>query len=298
MTKDSPFNLSNDSSYQQWREDKLDNFSSKINHYMTDIENINTPSANEIKSLTTTTNKHNLSLYRYNSSSHSNLNNKQKIHHLANLMGLKNLDKNICADEDRLTSITVALHKNQHQYIPYSNKKLSWHTDGYYNTPENQIYGMLLHCEQPSKSGGTNLFLDHDLAYILLRDESPDYIKAFMQHDAMTIPANILNGKEIRAAQNGPIFSLNPTGKLHMRYSARLRNITWKQDTPTLEAKTFLQELWKNGSPYILRHTLQANEGLICNNVLHSRTSFEDHHDPQQKRLLFRGRYLDRVKHN
>ena len=33
--------------------------------------------------------------------------------------------------------------------------------------------------------------------------------------------------------------------------------------------------------------------GLISHNVLHDRSGFED--DPQQPRLLYRARYLDRV---
>ena len=298
MTNNSPFSLSNDLAYQQWRTSKLENFSNKKETYITEIKNIKNPTTQEIEALKDTIEKHNLCLYRFHSNNTNTQKNKLNIHQLATHFGLKNLDKNICADDDKLTSITVAAHKNQHQYIPYSNKKLSWHTDGYYNTPENQINGMLLHCQQPAKSGGQSLLLDHDIAYILLRDENPDYITAFMESDAMTIPANILDGQVIRAAQTGPIFSLHPTGKLHMRYSARKRNIEWKQNTPTLEAANFLQSIWENGSQYILQHTLQANEGLICNNVLHCRTNFEDFDNPEKKRLLFRGRYLDRVQTN
>jgi hypothetical protein len=36
--------------------------------------------------------------------------------------------------------------------------------------------------------------------------------------------------------------------------------------------------------------------GLLCNNVLHDRTAFCD--APDQPRLLFRARYLDRVSAN
>jgi hypothetical protein len=33
--------------------------------------------------------------------------------------------------------------------------------------------------------------------------------------------------------------------------------------------------------------------GLVCNNVLHDRTGFDD--DPSRPRLLYRARYLDRI---
>lgn len=292
---DTPFSLSNDNAYQQWRAEKLTNFSNDLNSLMISIDDIAQPHPNEINALFKLTEQYNLALYRFNNPHSDPAHNKQQVTLLATHLGLNRLDKNICADQDRLTSITVTEREGQHQYIPYSNKRLSWHTDGYYNTLEEQIHSIVLHCEQPAKSGGESLILDHDIAYILLRDENPDYIRAFMQTNAMTIPANILNGKEIRAAQSGPVFSLNATGGLHMRYSARTRNIEWQQDNITLEAVKFLQQLWKNGSPYILRYTLQAHEGLLCKNVLHCRTAFEDDDNPQKKRLLYRGRYFDQI---
>ena len=205
------------------------------------------------------------------------------------------MDNNICADSDQLTSIEVRKNTGQHEYIPYSSRKLSWHTDGYYNTKEKQINGMLLHCAQPAMRGGESLLLDMDIAYILLRDENPNYIKALSEPDALTIPANVLDGEIIRAEQTGPVFSLNKNGRLHMRYSARKRNINWKNDRYTSEAVDFLDSLWETGSPYILKYTLKAGEGLLCNNVLHCRTEFEDSDLQESKRLLYRGRYYDRL---
>ena len=137
--------------------------------------------------------------------------------------------------------------------------------------------------------------MDHEIAYLLLRDENPEYIKALMHDDALTIPDNILDGKVIRAAQSGPVFSINSQGQLHMRYSARKRNIEWKQKTPTLEAVAFLEGLMQSNSRYIIKHSLKAGEGIICRNVLHCRTAFVDSDNPEEKRLLFRGRYYDEL---
>ena len=52
------------------------------------------------------------------------------------------------------------------------NKKLNWHTDGYYD--EKPIFSWLLHCEEPAHSGGENYLLDHELAireYIIKYDK-------------------------------------------------------------------------------------------------------------------------------
>ena len=282
--------------YFKWRDDKLAHYPLSSKHLWVNIKTPSKPSTTEIKQLNTFCQQHNMAFYRFNKKNDiAHKNHKKWVHHLGTKLGLQQLDKNICADEDKLTSIEVRENKGQHAYIPYTKRKLSWHTDGYYNTDEQKIKGILLHCERPAKQGGMNRLLDHEIAYILLREENPDFIAAFLQPDAMTIPANILNGTVIRHAQTGPVFSFNAAGQLHMRYSARLRNIEWKQDNLTQKAVQFLQDLWQQGSPYMIEATLQAGEGVVCNNVLHCRTGFEDAKEPTKKRLLYRGRYLDRI---
>lgn len=92
---------------------------------------------------------------------------------LAIELGLNKLDDNLCADEDSITSLQVVETARHTSYIPYTNKRLSWHTDGYYNPPERQIRGMLLHCVENAMAGGENQLLDHEWAYIHLRDENP-----------------------------------------------------------------------------------------------------------------------------
>ena len=292
----SPFNLKNHAEYNQWRQQKLlhiptsSNAIEKLFINIEDCGHLNKPTITQILSAC---HQNSFCFYRVNLQQD---NSKKSIIKLMKQLGLHKLDANICADKDKLTTITVASHKGQHEYIPYSSKRLSWHTDGYYNTPDKQIHSMLLHCQQSAKSGGESLIIDHEIAYILLRDKNPAYIKALMEEDAMTIPANILNGKVVREAQTGPVFSVNEQGQLHMRYSARKRNIEWKQTPPILEATDFLEKLFESNSPYILRHTLKAGEGLICRNILHRRTSFVDYQENSKKRLLYRGRYFDTIK--
>ena len=77
------------------------------------------------------------------------------------------------------------------QYIPYTNKALSWHTDGYYNVLDKQIFGIIMHCVRPAAEGGVNSLLNPENVYIALRDENPAYIEALMHPEAMTIPDNI-----------------------------------------------------------------------------------------------------------
>ena len=186
--------------------------------------------------------------------------------------------------------------KSDRGYIPYSNRRLLWHTDGYYNPPERRVRAFVLHCVSPAASGGENALLDPEIAYLLLRDANPEHIRALMQPDAMTIPANTEEGGEGRPAQTGPVFSIDPaTDCLHMRYTARTRSIEWKADAATQSAVQALERLLADDSPYVFRYRLAAGEGLLCNNVLHNRTGFADAADKGVSRLIYRARYHDRI---
>ena len=109
----------------------------------------------------------------------------------------------------------------------------------------------------------------------------------------MTIPPNVEAGTEIRGACAGPVFSVDAfTGSLHMRYSARKRNIDWRDDELTREAADLITEILDiDDLAYTYR--LKAGEGVICNNVLHRRSGFHDSRN--QNRLMYRARYYDRV---
>ena len=150
---------------------------------------------------------------------------------------------------------------------------------------------MLLHCVFPAREGGSNRLLDHEMAYLMLRDRNPEYVKALMSDNAMSIPANIQDGKKIRDAVTGPVFSVDHYGHLHMRYTARTRSIEWQHESMVLEAKDALLEILKSNSPYHFEGKLNSGQGLLCNNVLHTRTPFEADSD----RLLYRARYFDRI---
>ena len=61
------------------------------------------------------------------------------------------------ADASGITAITVASHGCGQDYIPYTNRGLSWHTDGYYNPSDMPVRAMVLHCIRDAASGGSGL---------------------------------------------------------------------------------------------------------------------------------------------
>jgi len=290
MPSDSPFLPENEAAYQAWRSTRLAGYPCSVGELIVDIADPANLSEGEYQALLASLRKTNMAIYR---SRQGNNPDKAPLVSLARRFGLTHLDSNLLADEDGLTSITVNPEGEHPRYIPYTDRPINWHCDGYYNTGEQQIRGMLLHCVQNAAEGGENQLLDHEMVYLQLRDENPDYIRALMAADVMIIPPGKDGEGDERGASVGPVFSIQENGALHMRYTARKRNIEWKDDAPTRAALAALERLLTE-NPYIFRATLQPGMGLLCNNVLHTRDGFRD--DPvQPPRLLYRARYFDRV---
>jgi hypothetical protein len=289
------FDLDNDTAYAKWRENKLNGYPKSAEALIVEVADFENPTAIELAALHHKITKTNMALYVCKGGFDGDVKRaKKSLDSLAASFGLSHLDANLCADEDAITPLSVAEGGRRGRYIPYTNRPISWHTDGYYNKPEQQIRAMILHCINQAAGGGANALMDPEIAYILMRDENPDFVRALMHPHAMLIPANDEGAGVIRAAQDGPVFSCPNDGtSLHMRYTARSRSIAWREDAMTAQAVSFLSELLAGDSPYIFRHRMAAGEGVLCNNVLHNRTAFED--DESQQRLILRARYFDRI---
>ena len=288
------FDLANEARYQAWRTAKLANVAAQNAERVVPVNDPASLTEQEHAAILEHCRQTNLAIYEVTGGGETD---KQAIRAFGRQFGLENLDMNLRADEDSITSLRVVAASTGTHYIPYTNRPLNWHTDGYYNRLDEQVRGIVMHCVATAASGGENRFLDPELAYLLLRDENRDYIKALMQPDAMTIPANIEAGVELRPAQSGPVFSFaGDSGALHMRYTARTRSIEWKDDRNTRLAAGFLLELLASDSIYIIRHRLRAGQGIICNNVLHRREAFDDDATSGQQRLMYRARYHERIR--
>ena len=283
-----PFDINDTDSYQRWRDAKLAHYPQGLDALMVEIKDPRHLSAAEQDKLASIIRKTNMAIYV---SATGDDPDKDIVRRLGLQFGLRHLDHNMCADGDAISSLEQADEEPRTGYIPYTNRPIAWHTDGYYNELDKQIHGVLLHCVRPAKEGGMNQLLDHEIAYIMLRDKNPDYIRALEHPRAMSIPPNVVDGEELRGWARGPVFMRHNDGSLHMRYTHRKRNIEWRDDALTREAVDFLGQLMSADNPYYVEGTLESGWGLICNNVLHTRTGFEEN----SQRLLYRGRYFDRV---
>lgn len=288
---DGAFDLDNSKAYFQWRTRKLERYPPTAKALLVEVNDPCKLTPAEREAIIQRCRKTNMAIYACPPAKAAD---KHAVRRLGEQLGLCRLDANLYADTNSITSIRVTSTGRQGEYIPYSNQVLKWHTDGYYNPPDQRILAFIIHCVQDAVSGGENALLDPEIVYLLMRDHDPSHIAALMQSDVMTIPANIEQGKEIRRAQTGSVFALDAaTRTLHMRYTARKHNIEWKNDSPTQAAVRFLEGLLESDNRYTFRHRLEPGQGIVCNNVLHNRSAFIN--DAGHERLFYRARYYDRI---
>ncbi len=284
------FDLDNESAYQRWREQKLLDYPADIEQLVVEIRDPARLGETEREAMLQCIRKTNMVVFAGPTGDNAD---KTIPRQLGAQFGLLSLDNNTGADNDGITSLEVRNDTWHGQYIPYTNRPIHWHTDGYYNELTRQVYGLQLHCVRAAAEGGKNALMDHEIAYIQLRDRDPALIEALMREDTMMVPENRVDDRIDRPDRNGPVFMAGPGGALHMRYTARRRNVVWREDTITQQAVKALGEILNADSSFIYRATLQPGQGLISNNVLHDRSGFSD--DREAPRLLYRLRYFDRV---
>jgi hypothetical protein len=289
-----PFDLMESDDYALWREQKLTDYPESIDELLVPVKDPFHLTVDEREQILHRVAKANIAIYQTD----PGLTSPEIVREMGKQLGLVHLDDNLCSDEDSISAICVHEGSKLHDaYIPYTNKALSWHTDGYYNKPEHRVRAIVMHCVNAAAEGGENRFLDHEILYVWLRDENPQWIQALMQEDVLVIPANVYQGKEIRPAQSGPVFYIDSkTGSLSMRYSARKRNIEWKPEALVEQATRRITELLESDTKYHFRYQPRPGFGIISNNVLHNRSSFRDNPEDNQSRCVYRARYYDRVK--
>ncbi|EEZ80225.1 TauD/TfdA family dioxygenase [Candidatus Thioglobus sp.] len=282
--------LTKSDNYQHWRDDKLANTSTKLEDYLVEIENPFELRDSEKNKVVSLCQQGNFALFHV-------LEQTDYADAIINMnaqFGLKDFDRHLYVQDRGLAHITQSTNKNQSEFIPYTNKAIGWHTDGYYNAIEQRIRAFSLFCVRPASEGGTNEWIDPQMVYLLLREDNPDVAKALIHPNAMTIPEHKVNGKVRRTTSTGPVFFIDEaSGELYMRYTQRKKNIEFLDSIEVNQAIEHLDELLSKHTDYHFKHLMHSGQGMLCNNVLHKRSDFND--DPNNPRLLLRGRYFNRI---
>ncbi|MFN3869360.1 MAG: TauD/TfdA family dioxygenase [Hyphomicrobiaceae bacterium] len=295
-----PFDLTDEKAYLRWRDWKLASYPRALSEVRFEVADLCAPSATERAAIVDACARCNMAIYRVPVRPETIARQAaailgDELRQFASAFSLGIVEDHRSAGEDGIVAIEVTEQASKRAFIPYTTRALNWHTDGYYNAPDVPIRSMLLHCARPAKTGGENALLDPEIVYIRVRDASRAELAALMHPEAMTIPESIEEDGRVRPPSQGPVFMIGPgDNALTMRYTARTRNIVWRDDADTRAAVARLDRLLAHGEePLVFKYRLEAGEGLISNNILHTRTAFEN--EDEAGRLLLRARYRQRI---
>ena len=283
--------LDNSDEYQYWRDEKLTNTTTELTDCIVEIQNPFKLTPVEKNKLQSLCQKVNFALFQIQPIDQYD----EAIISINTQLGLKDFDQHLFVKTGGLAHITQSDKKDQGEFIPYTDKNLGWHTDGYYNTIEQRIRAFSLFCVRPALKGGISEWIDPQMIYILLREDNPDVVKALTHPKAMSIPEHRVDGEVRRATSVGPVFFIDEkTQALYMRYTQRKKNIGFLDSLEIKQAVGYLDTLLNTTTDYHFKHLMQTGQGLLCNNVLHKRNAFTD--DKDNPRLLLRGRYFNRIE--
>jgi len=155
--KKSPFDLDDDSTFQKWRDWKLENRAKDVSDFIVEIDDPRKLTQSQHDAILDRCKKYNMAVYI---SKLGDMEGTDIPRGIGSAFGLENLDHNRGAESDAVTALTVQDDAYHGAYIPYSNKEIHWHTDGYYNRLDLQNHALLLHCVRPAMSGGESAVIE------------------------------------------------------------------------------------------------------------------------------------------
>ena len=292
----SQFCLDDRGAYEDWREAKLAAYPKRREDFVVEVGDLGATTPAERDAISRLARSANMAVYVTKSNLDDERATRRALVVFGHAFGLAAVEDHRSAEADGIVRIEVVDQGGRLGYIPYTDRPINWHTDGYYDYhgAERSVRAMLLHCMRPAGQGGVNRLLDPEIAYVRLRDSDPRLIEALMHPEAMTIPESVETNGRVRPENAGPVFFVDARGALGMRFTARKRNVVWRDD-PTTRAAVVRLEAVLAEDPLVLETRMEAGQGLICNNVLHDRTGFASSGETGRGRLVFRIRYADRI---
>lgn len=279
------FDLNSDQDYQQWREEKLEAYPRELADLVVELGDMTAITKAEKTRIMERVELANMCVYSAGTADLC----MDSLLKLGAQIGVSQTDKSTRhTNSDELTASGIL-----NNAIPFTTRHVRWHTDATYYGSDKTIQALFLLCKRSAVEGGSNKVLDHELLYILLRDKAPYALKILMLNDCFK-HKNPKTG-EISQHLGGKVFWTNADGHLNHRFSFRKMDMSWSEDSDVIAARDILESLLLNESEYVIEGRLEPGLGLISNNVVHTREKLVDSDDDENKRLLFRTRFYDRV---
>ncbi len=288
------FDLENTAAYAAWRRSKLTITPRAGAAPSLKVVDLSQPTESEKTAILQQVAESNFAIYQAERYSENEVEVGAQLRAFTDAFGLRIAEAHRSAGTNGVVALKVSMAEHQRGFIPYSRKAMNWHTDGYYNSESDTIRAFVLHCVRQADIGGQSQIIDNEIAYIRLRDASPEAVALLMDPSAMTIPESPEADGSVRPVSIGPVFFIED-GKLIMRYTARTRSISWKSEA-TQKAAALLQNLLESERDYLHTLTLRPGQGILNNNTLHNRTAFDPSADTgTSQRMLYRVRFNNRL---
>ena len=136
------FDLSEDWAYRAWRERKLASYPQAPEQIAVTVESLARPSFNERAAIRRLCESANMALYRTAPGG----DDRAALRDFGAAFGLRVAEDHRSAEQDGIVRIEVVGGGGRLGYIPYTDRPINWHTDGYYNFhgPDHCIQAMLL----------------------------------------------------------------------------------------------------------------------------------------------------------
>jgi len=185
---------------------------------------------------------------------------------LLNRLSLTDADQGVIRERGELSLLRDLSGSPKGRFPAYRASAMNWHTDGYYNAPDDAVRCFTLHCVEPASEGGALTLMDDAFLVLALLLEDPLLVALLSHPQAMTLPQN---RDDLGHDRTDPI--------------------QWRCDA-TKRAATRAVELINLNPNWHIPLRLNKGEGVITRNVLHARAAFVDSTD-HPKRLMLRGRF-------
>ena len=124
------FNLADEGAYLAWRAAKLACFPRTLAELVVEVRDPRALSSGERQALLERCERANMAIYAGPARGDAD---KEVPRRLGLQLGLRDLDPNYLADDDGISPLAVAERSTRGEFIPYTNRGIKWHTDGYYN---------------------------------------------------------------------------------------------------------------------------------------------------------------------
>lgn len=279
------FDLGTQDDYLKWRDEKLAAYPKNVGGLVVELGDMTAITPAEKNKIRETVERANMCVY---TAGRAEL-QMESLLALGTQLGVTRTDKSARhAQSDELTDSGIL-----NRAVPFSTRHCNWHTDATYYGSDNTIQALFLLCKRPAVEGGSNKVLDHEVLYIHLRDKDPGALEVLMNKDCFNY-RNPASG-EINPGLGGKVFWTDANGHLCHRFSFRKTDMAWSGESDVAAARNVLESLISNETEHVIEGRLESGMGLISNNVLHTREKLVDSDDAAKKRLLFRGRFYDRV---